>query len=223
MFAGDENGEDLGTHFFPNWCKQPASAIPGVGHTYDEKSANAAEARKGKSQESRLGWQSFSKFMANIHCWGTAMCTLKVCTPIELFSYIGVLLLVSEAHGGAKVSWWYDSYTRRDLARACARGAKDVSGFFQNLCVERLRLSKMANERAMSDIGKAAARRDTSTRSVDQSAGSSGQDTARGNPVRKPNENPQPQARAAGGRQGGRRQRGGAFGPYARAGAPPRN
>ena len=87
------------------------------------------------------------------------MVTHKVCKMADAYSYIGLILVVAEAHGGHKTAWWYDYHTRLELARDCAKGLQDTTEYFNRLSIERLRAAKMAAGKAISDAAKLAVKK----------------------------------------------------------------
>ena len=90
----------------------------------------AMESKRVQTLNEKCDFFSFSNFTGHVMDWGVKMIITKVITPVQLLSYISILVNISEEYGGTKTAYYYDLLARRHMAKTLQSGSTEVKDLF---------------------------------------------------------------------------------------------
>ena len=143
-YPGSAEGESL-TVNRPHWSRTPKST--GVGDSFGETVKNAESVNRSQESKDRVGYLSYGNFLGHLLDWGVKMILLGTFTTVDLLSYVGILTIISEQHGGVRTVFNYDFVNRQLMSKAAQQGLSDLSKYMCEIDYDRVRRAKMDAEK----------------------------------------------------------------------------
>jgi hypothetical protein len=159
LWVGSAEGEDLQISFPPRWAKAPVlnTLPPGEG-SFEDKMKTVWDANRARSMAERIDFRSFANFQAHVMSWGYKMILTKVFSPVDLLSYMHVLVNVADDRGGVKTAYQYDLICRQEMAEALEQKENDLRPFLTKLDNDRLKEATMKTDQKLQEMGRTTAR-----------------------------------------------------------------
>jgi len=159
LWVGSSEGEDLQISFPPRWAKTPTLNVMAPGNeSFEDKMKTVWNANRARSMAERADFRSFANFQAHVMSWGYKMIFTKVFTPVDLLSYMHILVNIADDCGGSKTACYYDLICRQEMAEALEHKDNDLRPFLVKIDQERLKQAQNKTDQKLQEMGRDAAR-----------------------------------------------------------------
>jgi len=140
----------------------------------------ALESKRVQTLNEKCDFFSFSNFTGHVMDWGVKMIITKVITPVQLLSYISILVNISEEYGGTKTAYYYDLLARQHMAKTLHSGSTEVKDLFLKVDNEIVGKAQLKVKQRLEEQGRDKARA-TNTAKGDKGGGKDKHTGGKGN------------------------------------------